>query len=35
MLTYNLIHPPLLAAAASAGHGSRILIADGHPRKEH
>lgn len=30
MLTYELIHPPLLAALASAGHGSRILIADGH-----
>ncbi|WP_205328535.1 RbsD/FucU family protein [Glycomyces sp. YM15] len=30
MLTYPLIHPPLLAALASAGHGSRILIADGH-----
>lgn len=30
MLTYDLIHPPLLAALASAGHGSRILIADGH-----
>lgn len=30
MLTYGLIHPPLLAALASAGHGSRILIADGH-----
>ncbi len=30
MLSYHLIHPPLLAALASAGHGSRILIADGH-----
>ncbi|MDA1361044.1 RbsD/FucU family protein [Glycomyces luteolus] len=30
MLTYPLIHPPLLAALAAAGHGSRILIADGH-----
>ncbi|MEV3939272.1 RbsD/FucU family protein [Glycomyces sp. NPDC049804] len=30
MLTYGLIHPPLLAALAAAGHGSRILIADGH-----
>jgi L-fucose mutarotase len=30
MLTYTLIHPPLLGALASAGHGSRILIADGH-----
>jgi L-fucose mutarotase len=30
MLTYKLIHPPLLAALAAAGHGSRILIADGH-----
>lgn len=30
MLTYGLIHPPLLAALASAGHGSRILVADGH-----
>jgi len=24
-----LIHPPLLAALAAAGHGSRILVADG------
>lgn len=30
MLRYPLIHPPLLAALAAAGHGSRILIADGH-----
>jgi L-fucose mutarotase len=30
MLTFPLIHPPLLAALAAAGHGSRILIADGH-----
>ncbi|RRR95631.1 RbsD or FucU transport [Glycomyces terrestris] len=30
MLHYDLIHPPLLAALAAAGHGSRILLADGH-----
>lgn len=30
MLRYNLIHPEILAALASAGHGSRVLIADGH-----
>lgn len=29
MLTYRLIHPPLLDALASIGHGSRILLADG------
>jgi L-fucose mutarotase len=28
MLRYQLIHPPLLAALAEAGHGSKILIAD-------
>ena len=28
MLRFPLIHPPLLAALASAGHGGRILIAD-------
>ncbi|WP_112134640.1 RbsD/FucU domain-containing protein [Glycomyces dulcitolivorans] len=29
MLTTELIHPPILAALAAAGHGSRVLIADG------
>ncbi len=29
MLSYELIHPEILAAVASAGHGSKILIADG------
>jgi L-fucose mutarotase len=29
MLKFALLHPPLLAALASAGHGSKILIADG------
>lgn len=29
MLTTPLIHPPLLEALAKAGHGSKILIADG------
>lgn len=29
MLTTPLIHPPLLQALAKAGHGSKILIADG------
>jgi len=28
VLRFPLIHPPLLAALASAGHGGRILIAD-------
>jgi L-fucose mutarotase len=30
MLRYKLIHPEILAALGSAGHGSRVLIADGH-----
>jgi len=30
MLKTELIHPELLSALASAGHGSQILIADGH-----
>jgi L-fucose mutarotase len=30
MLRYQLTHPTILAALASAGHGSRVLIADGH-----
>jgi len=30
MLTTNLIHPDLLRALAAAGHGSQVLIADGH-----
>jgi L-fucose mutarotase len=29
MLTTPVLHPPLLAALAGAGHGSQILIADG------
>lgn len=29
MLNYTLIHPPLLRALAAAGHGSRVLLADG------
>ena len=29
MLKYKLTHPQILAALASAGHGSQILIADG------
>ena len=29
MLTYRLLHPEILAALAAAGHGSRVLIADG------
>ena len=29
MLRYRLVHPPLLEALAIAGHGSRILLADG------
>lgn len=29
MLNQRLIHPPLLAALGAAGHGSRILLADG------
>ena len=28
MLKSRLIHPPLLAVAAAAGHGSRVLLAD-------
>lgn len=30
MLRYRLTHPGILAALAAAGHGSRVLIADGH-----
>jgi L-fucose mutarotase len=30
MLRYRLTHPDLLAALASAGHGSTVLLADGH-----
>lgn len=30
MLDYRLTHPNILSALAGAGHGSRILIADGH-----
>lgn len=29
MLNYALTHPPLIGALANAGHGSRILLADG------
>jgi L-fucose mutarotase len=29
MLKTNLLHPEILRALASAGHGSRVLIADG------
>jgi L-fucose mutarotase len=29
VLKYDLIHPPLLSAIATAGHGSKILLADG------
>lgn len=29
MLKYDLIHPPLLEALGTAGHGSKILLADG------
>lgn len=28
MLKYQLIHPPLLAALASSGHGDQVLLAD-------
>lgn len=28
MLKFPLIHPPLLAALAAAGHGARVLLAD-------
>jgi L-fucose mutarotase len=42
VLRFPLIHPPLLAALAAAGHGSRVLLADAnyphatgaHPRAE-
>lgn len=30
MLTTDLIHPQLLRAVAAAGHGSTLLLADGH-----
>ena len=29
MLKYNLIHPEILSALGSAGHGAKLLIADG------
>ena len=29
MLRYRLLHPEILAALGAAGHGSRVLIADG------
>ena len=30
MLRYRLTHPEILAALAGAGHGSTVLLADGH-----
>jgi L-fucose mutarotase len=30
MLRYGVIHPEILGALAAAGHGSSVLIADGH-----
>lgn len=30
MLRYRLTHPRILAGLASAGHGSRVLLTDGH-----
>jgi len=30
LLRYRLTHPEILATLAAAGHGSRVLIADGH-----
>ena len=30
MLLTEVLHPEILAALAGAGHGSRILLADGH-----
>ncbi|HUG86510.1 MAG TPA: RbsD/FucU family protein [Euzebya sp.] len=30
MLRYRLTHPEILATLAAAGHGSQVLIADGH-----
>ncbi len=30
MLHYRLTHPDILAALAGAGHGSTVLVADGH-----
>jgi L-fucose mutarotase len=30
MLLTELLHPEILAALAGAGHGSRVLLADGH-----
>ena len=30
MLQYRLTHPEILAALAAAGHGSTVLLADGH-----
>lgn len=30
MLRYRLIHPELLAGLAAAGHGSTVLLTDGH-----
>ena len=29
MLTYRLLHPEILLALGEAGHGARVLIADG------
>lgn len=30
MLTFDLVHPQLLAALSRAGHGATVLLADGH-----
>ncbi len=30
MLRYRLTHPQIVSALASAGHGSQVLLADGH-----
>lgn len=30
MLRYRLTHPEILASLAAAGHGSKVLLADGH-----
>jgi L-fucose mutarotase len=30
MLSYELIHPEILAALGRSGHGSQVLISDGH-----
>jgi L-fucose mutarotase len=30
VLRYRLVHPEILTALAAAGHGSQVLVADGH-----